>query len=47
MSREMDRQDIEEFRQHREWWRRPDPFDPCNAPDEPEDALTPTEGDRP
>jgi len=30
-----DKADAEEFRQHREWWRRPDPFDPANAPDEP------------
>jgi hypothetical protein len=22
---------------YREWWRRPDPFDPANAPDDTDD----------
>jgi len=38
-----DRQDIEELRQAREWWKRPDPFDPRNAPDEPETVDHTTE----
>lgn len=32
----MSREEIEEFRRHREWWKRPDPYDPRNAPDEEE-----------
>lgn len=32
----MSREEIEEFRRHREWWRRPDPYDPRNAPDDEE-----------